>query len=94
MIRVIFVLHTVQSQLCSCQRNLHMPTSTKVEINWKAVGRRIREIRGFEVNQAGFEVKLGDAGDSSQDTSRGAGVGAAVLPPLSAQVGKKQSSGC
>ena len=59
MIRVIFVLHTVQSQLCSCQRNLHMPTSTKVEIDWKAVGRRIREVRGFEVNQAGFAGELG-----------------------------------
>ncbi len=29
-----------------------MPDSKKASVDWRAVGRRLRELRGFDVNQA------------------------------------------
>jgi hypothetical protein len=47
-----------------------------------------------KLTKRGLQVNSELAGDSSQDTSRGAGSRGSGSPPLSAQVGKKQSSGC
>jgi transcriptional regulator with XRE-family HTH domain len=33
--------------------------SKPVEIDWKAVGRRIRELRGFDMNQQDFAARIG-----------------------------------
>lgn len=69
--------------------NLHMPTLTKVEIDWRAVGRRIREIRGFEVNQAGFARELGvSQGQLSRYEQGSSEVGAAVLLRLARKSGR------
>ena len=40
---------------------LYLDTSavSKSEIDWKAVGRRIRVLRGFEISQAQFALELG-----------------------------------
>ena len=35
-----------------------MAARAKYEIDWKAVGRRVRELRGFETNQAQFALEL------------------------------------
>lgn len=37
--------------------DVQQPSQT--EIDWKAVGRRIREIRGFDTNQKSFALDLG-----------------------------------
>jgi len=66
-----------------------MPTSTKIEIDWKAVGRRIREIRGFEARQAGFARELGvSQGQLSRYEQGSSEVGAAVLLRLARRSGK------
>ena len=36
-----------------------MPSSKKPTIDWKAVGRRVRELRGFETTQEEFARQLG-----------------------------------
>ena len=36
-----------------------MSPARKFEIDWEAVGRRVRELRGFETNQAQFALELG-----------------------------------
>lgn len=36
-----------------------MPSSKKPTIDWKAVGRRLRELRGFETTQKEFARQLG-----------------------------------
>ena len=57
-----------------------MRASTKPEIDWKAVGRRVREIRGFEVNQAEFARDLGvSQGQLSRYEKGSSEIGAAVL---------------
>ena len=33
--------------------------SKSVEIDWKSVGRRVRELRGFDVNQEDFAARIG-----------------------------------
>jgi len=33
--------------------------SKPVEIDWKAVGRRVRQLRGFDVNQENFAARIG-----------------------------------
>jgi transcriptional regulator with XRE-family HTH domain len=35
-----------------------MSAVSKSEIDWKAVGRRVRALRGFEINQAQFALEL------------------------------------
>ncbi len=66
-----------------------MPNSAKVEIDWTAVGRRIREIRGFGVRQAGFARELGvSQGQLSRYEQGNSEVGAAVLLRLARKSGK------
>lgn len=66
-----------------------MPVSTKAEIDWKVVGRRVREIRGFEVNQAEFARELGvSQGQLSRYEQGSSEIGAAVLLRLARTSGK------
>lgn len=65
-----------------------MVSVTKVEIDWKAVGRRVREIRGFETNQAAFALELGvSQGQLSRYEQGSSEIGAAVLLRLARKSG-------
>jgi len=69
--------------------NLNMPASTKPGIDWKAVGRRVREIRGFGVNQAQFALELGvSQGQLSRYEQGSSEIGATVLLRLARTSGK------
>lgn len=68
---------------------LEMPPPTRVEIDWKAVGRRVREIRGLGINQAAFALQLGiSQGQLSRYEQGSSEVGAAVLLRLARKSGK------
>lgn len=59
------------------------------EIDWKAVGRRVRELRGFDVNQAQFARELGvSQGQLSKYEKGNSEIGAAVLLQLARKSGK------
>jgi transcriptional regulator with XRE-family HTH domain len=63
--------------------------SDKYEIDWKAVGRRIRELRGFETNQAQFALELSvSQGQLSKYEQGRDEIGAAVLLRLARKSGK------
>jgi transcriptional regulator with XRE-family HTH domain len=69
--------------------NSRMPASRKAEIDWMSVGRRVREIRGFEANQAAFARELGvSQGQLSRYEKGSSEVGAAVLLRLARKSGK------
>jgi transcriptional regulator with XRE-family HTH domain len=69
--------------------NVNMPASGKLEIDWNAVGRRLREIRGFEVNQAQFAHELGiSQGQLSRYEHGSSEIGAAVLLRLARKSGR------
>lgn len=66
-----------------------MPVSRKLEIDWKSVGRRVREIRGFDANQAVFARDLGiSQGQLSRYEQGASEIGAAVLLRLARKSGK------
>jgi len=66
-----------------------MANSQKFEIDWKAVGRRVRELRGFVVNQAQFARVLGvSQGQLSRYEKGESEIGAAVLLRLARTAGK------
>jgi transcriptional regulator with XRE-family HTH domain len=66
-----------------------MPVSRKPEIDWRIVGRRVREIRGFETNQAAFARELGiSQGQLSRYEKGESEIGAAVLLRLARKSGK------
>ena len=66
-----------------------MLASRKPEIDWKSVGRRVREIRGFEANQAAFSRELGiSQGQLSRYEQGASEIGAAVLLRLARKSGK------
>lgn len=66
-----------------------MPTAKKSDINWEAVGRRIRELRGFEINQATFARGLGvSQGQLSKYEQGATEIGAEVLLRLARKSGK------
>lgn len=66
-----------------------MRTSRKPEIDWKTVGRRIRELRGFDVNQAQFARELGvSQGQLSRYEQGTSEIGAEVLLRLARKSGK------
>ena len=57
-----------------------MTTPKKTTIDWKAVGRRLRELRGFDTNQAEFARQLGiSQGQLSRYEKGKSEIGAAVL---------------
>lgn len=64
--------------------NFQMP-----EIDWKAVGRRVRQIRGFETNQETFARELGVSQGQLSRYEKGASeIGAAVMLRLARKAGK------
>ena len=66
-----------------------MPNSAKLEVDWKVVGRRVREIRGFGVNQAQFARVLGvSQGQLSRYEQGESEIGATVLLRLARTSGK------
>jgi transcriptional regulator with XRE-family HTH domain len=66
-----------------------MAVSRKNEIDWKAVGRRVREIRGFEANQSVFAGELGvSQGQLSRYEQGNSEIGAMVLLRLAHRSGK------
>ena len=59
------------------------------EIDWKSVGRRLRELRGFDSNQARFASELGvSQGQLSKYEQGVSEIGAAVLLRLARKSGK------
>src|ERR1017187_4041229 len=72
----------------SCQF-FRMSVSRKPEIDWRSVGRRVREIRGFDANQAVFARELGvSQGQLSRYEKGESEIGAAVLLRLARKSGK------
>ena len=66
-----------------------MSAARKSEIDWKAVGRRVRELRGFEINQAQFALELGvSQGQLSRYEQGNSEIGADVLLRLARKSGK------
>ena len=66
-----------------------MAAGTKFEIDWKAVGRRVRELRGFETNQALFALDLGvSQGQLSKYEQGRSEIGAAVLLRIAHKSGR------
>jgi transcriptional regulator with XRE-family HTH domain len=58
-------------------------------IDWKAVGRRVREIRGFHTTQAEFSRKIGvSQGQLSRYEKGGSEIGADALLRLSRASGR------
>src|ERR1700686_519229 len=68
---------------------VNMSVSRKAEIDWRSVGRRVREIRGFDDNQAVFARALGVSQGQLSRYGRGESeIGAAVLLRLAHKSGK------
>jgi transcriptional regulator with XRE-family HTH domain len=66
-----------------------MSAARKSEIDWKAVGRRVRELRGFEINQVQFALELGvSQGQLSRYEQGNSEIGADVLLRLARKSGK------
>jgi transcriptional regulator with XRE-family HTH domain len=66
-----------------------MQRVTKSAIDWKAVGRRVRELRGFEIVQAQFARELGiSQGQLSRYEKGRSEIGAEVLLRLARRSGK------
>jgi len=58
-------------------------------IDWTAVGRRIRGLRGFDIRQADFAYRIGVSQSYLSAVERGRGeVGAEVLLAISREFGK------
>ncbi len=59
------------------------------KIDWKAVGRRLRELRGFDTNQAAFARELGiSQGQLSRYEKGRSEIGAEVLLRISQRFSK------
>jgi transcriptional regulator with XRE-family HTH domain len=66
-----------------------MVVARKPEIDWKAVGRRVRELRGFDVHQAQFAHELCvSQGQLSRYEQGRSEIGAEVLLRLARKSGK------
>jgi transcriptional regulator with XRE-family HTH domain len=66
-----------------------MTTPKKLVIDWKAVGRRIRELRGYDVNQADFAKSIGiSQGQLSRYEKGKSEIGAEVLLRISRDCGR------
>jgi DNA-binding XRE family transcriptional regulator len=63
--------------------------SKPVSVDWKAVGRRIRELRGFDVTQADLAHRLGVSQGYLSTVEHGQGeIGAEVLLTISQEFDK------
>lgn len=61
----------------------------KAVIDWRAVGRRIRGLRGFDVKQRDFASRIGVSQPYLSSMERGEGeIGAAILLRISQEFGK------
>jgi transcriptional regulator with XRE-family HTH domain len=66
-----------------------MATPKKSLINWRAVGRRVRELRGLEANQADFALEIGvSQGQLSRYEKGTSEIGAEALLRLARNSGK------
>src|SRR5437879_1369920 len=71
-----------------CNKILMQPKQA-LAINWKAVGRRIRELRGFDMNQAAMARRVGISQGALSKYEKGkAEIGAAVLLRISREFKK------
>ena len=60
-----------------------------VSIDWKAVGRRVRELRGFDMTQAELAVRIGVSQGYLSTVEHGQGeIGAEVLLAISREFEK------
>ena len=65
------------------------PRSIPGAIDWKKVGRRIRELRGFDLTQADFAKCIGVSQGYLSNVEHGKGeIGAEVLLAISREFGK------
>jgi len=63
--------------------------SKAVSVDWKTVGRRIRELRGFELTQADLAIRIGVSQGYMSTVEHGQGeIGAEVLLAISREFGK------
>ena len=61
----------------------------KVDVDWKAVGRRIRELRGFDATQRDFASRIGASQPYLSSMERGEGeIGVAILLRIGQESGK------
>jgi transcriptional regulator with XRE-family HTH domain len=66
-----------------------MAIPKKSLINWRAVGRRVRELRGLEANQADFALEIGvSQGQLSRYEKGTSEIGAEALLRLARKSGK------
>jgi transcriptional regulator with XRE-family HTH domain len=66
-----------------------MRDSKKTSVDWRAVGRRVRELRGFEVSQATLARELGVSQAQLSRYEKGKSeMGAGVLLRISRRFGK------
>ena len=66
-----------------------MTTPKRPAIDWKAVGRRLRELRGFDANQAEFAKSIGiSQGQLSRYEKGKSEISAEVLLRISQRFGK------
>jgi transcriptional regulator with XRE-family HTH domain len=66
-----------------------MPDSKKASVDWRSVGRRLRELRGFNVNQVAFARELGVSQAQLSRYEKGKSeMGAEVLLRTSRRFGK------
>ena len=66
-----------------------MQSATKPAIDWKAVGRRVRELRGFDIVQAQFARELGiSQGQLSRYEQGRSEIGAEILLRLARRSGR------
>ena len=66
-----------------------MPDSKKASVDWRAVGRRLRELRGFEANQATLARELGVSQAQLSRYEKGKSeMGAEVVLRISRKFGK------
>ena len=63
--------------------------SSQDSIQWKSVGRRIRELRGFDINQEDFARRIGVSQGYLSSMERGEKeIGAQILLRISREFGK------
>jgi transcriptional regulator with XRE-family HTH domain len=66
-----------------------MAVARKPQIDWKAVGRRVRELRGFDIHQAEFAHELSvSQGQLSRYEQGRSEIGAEVLLRLASKSGR------
>jgi transcriptional regulator with XRE-family HTH domain len=64
-------------------------SSKWVPIDWKSVGRRVRELRGFDMTQTEFANRIGISQNYVSDVERGkVEIGAEILLRISQEFGK------